>query len=547
MSRSHHNGALFAMRIVVPMLLLLGGLIATSGSAVAAAPKHHHIDCAANAPTCAEVYDSEKVFGEDVYVGHDEPSLLFYSDTAGAGNNVRYQVVLPTDPSPNNPLMRGKSYGFELHIAPWFGMGMCATQSYPEQLSTCTPDSDSNISDPALTYKTAGQAYTELQFYPPGWVNWEAGVSCDSTKWCAALNIWSLAENPVTGADLNPTCADQVGVEYGNFAFVTLSGTPQPGSPPNPLQATDQTFTPDPNADLFMDQGDHLNLTMHDTAHGLEVVIEDTTSGQTGSMTASAANGFGQIEFKPNGTQCNLMPYDFHPLFSTNTEKTRLIWGAHGYNVAFSDEIGHFDYCTQVNHNFGKCVGKEGVKGDREQADGDDSYCLKAGQSSLVSINGCLGDNTGFDGYSYRPLWPDGNTTLRPTPLRLTSPLTGPSFNQPFDRVAFEADTPRIEDDTVCDRFTGYWLHDHPDHGRPGPKRVSATCSVLPVLLDHEFERPVLLAAGRPHPRQHERLRPAGRMGQPAQPDLYGHRGSPDDALQRLQEDSQPKSLLKSV
>ena len=254
----------------------------------------------------------------------------------------------------------------------------------------------------------------------------------------------------MTGEDLNATCANQVGVEYGNFAFLTLSGTPQPGSPPNPLQATDQTFTPDPAADLFMDQGDHLNLTMHDTAHGLQVIINDTTSGQTGSMTASAANGFGQIEYKPNGSQCNLMPYDFHPLFSTNTEKTRLIWGAHGYNVAFSDEIGHFDYCTQINHNFGNCVGKEGVKGDREPADGDDTYCLKAGQSALVSINGCLGDNTGFDGYSYRPLWPDGNTTLRPTPLRLTSPLTGRASTTPFDRVAFEADTPRIEDRQRC-------------------------------------------------------------------------------------------------
>ena len=129
MWRSHRDGASSAVRVIAPLVLMLGGLLATSGSALAATPKHHQIDCAANAPTCTEVYDSEKVFGEDVYVGHDEPSLLFYSDTAGAGNNVRYQMVLPTDPSAHNPLMRGKSYGFELHIAPWFGMGMCATQS----------------------------------------------------------------------------------------------------------------------------------------------------------------------------------------------------------------------------------------------------------------------------------------------------------------------------------------------------------------------------------------------------------------------------------
>jgi hypothetical protein len=32
------------------------------------------------------------------YVGHDEPSLLFYSDEPGAGNYNVYRLVLPTDP-----------------------------------------------------------------------------------------------------------------------------------------------------------------------------------------------------------------------------------------------------------------------------------------------------------------------------------------------------------------------------------------------------------------------------------------------------------------
>ena len=58
--------------------------------------------------------------------------------------------------------MRGKSYDFQLHPAFWLDMAMCDTQSYPEQLSTCTRDSDSNITDPALTYKAPGEAFTEL-------------------------------------------------------------------------------------------------------------------------------------------------------------------------------------------------------------------------------------------------------------------------------------------------------------------------------------------------------------------------------------------------
>jgi hypothetical protein len=54
----------------------------------------------------------------------------------------------------------------------------------------------------------------------------------------------------------------------------------------------------------------------------------------------------------------------------------------------------------------------------------------------------------------YTPVWPDGNTKLHPTPVQFTSPLTGNSFNQPYERVAFEADLPAIETNT-CSRSTG--------------------------------------------------------------------------------------------
>src|SRR5258706_29426 len=45
------------------------------------------INCAVRSQACPEVWDSESVFGHDVYVGHDEPSLLFYSNKPGSGNN----------------------------------------------------------------------------------------------------------------------------------------------------------------------------------------------------------------------------------------------------------------------------------------------------------------------------------------------------------------------------------------------------------------------------------------------------------------------------
>jgi hypothetical protein len=117
--------------------------------------RHHAIDCAASSAFCTEVANSRKVFG--YYVGHDEPSMLFDSNVPGAGNHMRYNIVLPTDPPAANP--NKKSYQFELSGADWLGMAMCDTQSYPEQVKTCPADSDKNILDPAKSPKHVGQAY----------------------------------------------------------------------------------------------------------------------------------------------------------------------------------------------------------------------------------------------------------------------------------------------------------------------------------------------------------------------------------------------------
>ena len=95
-----------------------------------------------------------------------------------------------------------------------------------------------------------------------------------------------------------------------------------------------------------MNSGDVITTTMHDTPSGMQVVLNDRTTGQTGSITASAANSFGQVQFNPNGTTCNNIPYNFHPMYSTSSEKTRVPWAAHSYNVAFDDEVGHFDFCN---------------------------------------------------------------------------------------------------------------------------------------------------------------------------------------------------------
>jgi hypothetical protein len=443
---------------VVAVALATGGALALGAAPASASPRtaavaaaHKPVKaaqqtarsqaCISGRVLCTEVQDPYPVFG-DTYVGHDEPSVLYYSNTPGAGNRDRWQLTLPTDPPP--AVVPGRSWSFQLTPAFWFGMAMCDTQSYPQQVSTCTPDSDSNIVPPA---QHAGTAFTELQFYPPGWVKQFNSQSCDPRDWCAALTIDSLSENPIAGTTLNPTCQSQIlgGTEYINFAFLTKSG--KPIGPPNPLDFNPATSGNPTRPDVtFMRPGDQIVVTMHDTKHGLKTTVRDRTTGVTGSMTASAANGFGQIQAAPTGTGCTEIPSDFHPMYSTSSPQTRVLWTAHSYNVAFDEEIGHFDYCSNVDATTFSCTGQEGAPGDLEPTDTDDAACFPATASLLVQVSGCNGTNApGFDGSSYQKDWPDGNTFLHPTAELFSSPLTGHRYDVNYSQAAFETDTARIE------------------------------------------------------------------------------------------------------
>jgi hypothetical protein len=195
----------------------------------------------------------------------------------------------------------------------------------------------------------------------------------------------------------------------------------------------------------------------------VQAELVDLNTGQQGSMTASPANGFAQFKYDPTGTSCTGIPYAFHPMYSTSSEQTRVIWAAHSNSIGFTDEIGHFQACNGPNpipaSNFGVDASGNPIScpaGNTEDAgptDGDDNYCFPASKSSLVQLNGCTDTNTGFDGIDYKPVWGDGNP-LHPTPIKFTSPLTGPGYQHQYERAALEADLPRIEV-PVCNRTTG--------------------------------------------------------------------------------------------
>src|SRR5712692_2301796 len=245
----------------------LAAALVSPATMVHAAPSHMALHCDDRA-TCTEVHNYSEVFGANYYVGHDEPSTLFYSSQPGAGNRMTYRLTLPKDPPP----LATNSFNFQLHPAFWFGMAMCDVQSYPQQVSTCTPDSDSNIANnpdptaPDFMGRHAGTAFMELQFYPPGWAPWPAGNSCDATQWCAALAIFGLNLDQNRGIQNNQDCLQKVGLEPASFAFITTSGVPH--APPDPLGIVARpfaAFTPNPTTDLFMNSGDTLTVDIHDT------------------------------------------------------------------------------------------------------------------------------------------------------------------------------------------------------------------------------------------------------------------------------------------
>jgi hypothetical protein len=435
---------------------------ATEGRAGKAENYGSKLTCGDGSPLCAEANDALGYHGG--YTGHDEPSVLFYSDTAGSGNESNYRLVIPSEP-PIVPKQDGTggTYNFQDRIAFWFGMDLCDNQSAPEYThDPCVPDSDTNIFDgadpsqPDYIGYHPGTAFLELQFYPPGWVPFQEAISCDATQWCAAMAIFSFNRDQNTFIDNNSDCLNTVGLEPANFAFITKSGAPH--APPAPLDLTLDSFTPNHDTDLFMNPGDQIDIAIHDSTDGLVTQVDDLTTGESGSMTASVGNGFAQINYDPTASTCTQTPYAFHPMYATSSEHTRVPWAAHSYNVAYSEEIGHFEYCDKANSHL-KCV-KHGV-GDKRK-DKDDTLCFNADESLNIPIGGCFATDNDFDGVSYQTTWPGTFTdpsldsSLHPSSVLFSSPTFGDGQN--FDRVAFEADLPRIEAADfggICDRNTG--------------------------------------------------------------------------------------------
>jgi hypothetical protein len=456
------------LAIVGAIVLAIVALVSVLAVRTFQSPPKAHAAATNNTPLCVQrpqmcTETAEPWDANGQYTGHDEPSALFYSTVPGSGNSNLYNLTLPTDPVAA-PLQNGtgSTWNFQLHPAFWFGMAMCDDQDAPNPGIACPADSDTNIHKSTNPHSAdylgtaPGDAFMEMQFYPPGW----GPVSCTDAngvndgKWCAALNIDSVQSNSNTGQANNAACNNLLGPEPVNFAIITKSGTPVAPARPDTGFGNQAIRTADT---LEFNNGDQLAVDMHDTAAGFQVVIHDLTTGESGLMTASTANGFGHALFQPTSSTCNLVDYAYHPMYSTSGPDTRVLWAAHSYNVAFSDEIGHFEYCNAVNSFGGSCKASSFPDPTDPVRDNDDRGCfpydvVNPAGATISTLTGCLATDGDFDGPEYHDgTWPGspgavaGNVS---TPIKFSSPLfTGPGnsglFN--YQQVAFETDLPRIE------------------------------------------------------------------------------------------------------
>ena len=432
------------------------------------------------------------------YVGHDEPSVKFISNTPGSGNTMTYLMKLPVDPrlqpTPSGSVTK---YG-ELSPAPWFGLPLCDPKSYPQ--NHCTPDSDTNTGLGAKT--DAGSAFMELQFYAPGFAPFQDNVSCSRTQWCSAMNIDSLAAT-FNFKFINPACTEPV-----NFAFLQRNGVP--AGPPSPQLANASTQTPNGQT-LKMNPGDVLRVSISDPAAGFTTKINDLTTGQTGIMVASARNGF----MNTNVRTCNGTPFTFHAEYSTARQQNQVPWAALEGGVLMQQEIGHFQSCNSVAHRFpisafgggftdknvfqtcmggsegahhvgeGPCSANTGVchhattegttgpiacpsnnAGSGQLCEFSDGACFRQG-TRTVTINGkarlehmpvagCLDNlfqngDLDFDGTDYQPnAWPNGSPN-HPTSFRYIGPFQ--ASGQLYPQIQFETDAPASE--FLCNVVTG--------------------------------------------------------------------------------------------
>jgi len=481
--RKHRRASRFpALSVLFTSAVLALGLTSATGEAAQAASTGvapnsvGEMDCNGLSPVqhpvkitlmCADPAGNWKgrFYENGHYIGHDEPSMRFISNRPGSGNNTTFVERLPVDPAALPTVKHPGSdvtHTFELTIAPWFSTIVCDPNSAP--LSPCTPESDANA--PNGSYLGAGSGFVELQFYPPGFAPFADNISCDNSHWCSALNIDSLEcqGGGFTTSSCNPNCVEPV-----NFGFIQTNGVPT--GPPSPQDSDLATFTPNRHT-LLMNPGDLIVVHMFNAkirgGHALEARETDLTTGKSGYMIASAANGFMTTNYKT----CNGTPFNFQPEYSSARAQNIGPWGVGPYMINSEFEIGHFEACTKLSGKvtstgdtyYTNCSGPYETAAENPNLEPDDAPCYLFGDTHGGTappnlVTGCdvtvnaIGD-LDYDGSGYYPDWPN---SVRPDRFPSTFLQFQPTtvHGRPYSQIQFVTDNSATQFETNCDMTTG--------------------------------------------------------------------------------------------
>jgi hypothetical protein len=495
---------------LVGLLLAVAAAVAFTGSAAAASQgsasqtARGALDCNGFSPiqqsikptgACTDIrgfanthnanLDDGRFYDNGHYIGHDEPDLTFLSNRPGSGNDVTWTETLPRDPiavptvgTPGQDV----THWFELSVAPWFSMALCDPYSYPQ--TRCSPNSDSNAprqgfpGAPAHGFPGGGSSFLEVQFYPPGEAPFFDNISCDNSHWCASLHINDL-ECTLGFGHCNTACEEPT-----NFAFIQKNGVPT--GPAGPQVATIGTVTPNDQT-LLMNPGDTITVHIFDAplsggGQALEVHVDDTTTGQSGFMQASAANGY----MATNIGNCKGIPFNYEPEYSTAKQGNIVPWAALQTDISTQFEIGHWTPCSSLSDPAtgdllgftagdpysltcnGPYESTSDSASDNPEGFAGDAFCYPAGDmhtalnqfgvfSDPNMMTGCMnlfsGGDIDFDGTSYWADWPTGTTPTATTPgsfVQSAPTSNGQSYSQSF----FQTDV-ALSESTCGDDISG--------------------------------------------------------------------------------------------
>ena len=241
-----------------------------------------------------------------------------------------------------------------------------------------------------------------------------------------------------------------------------------------------------------MRPGDRIRIHLHDTPAGYRVDMTDLKTHQSGSMTASVANGFAHVLYTPGSGPCQSAPYAFHAEYAPPIRV-----GIRGRHTRPTSRSPTRSGTSSTASSWTRTSTARWRAPTTRRWTPTTSAASREGRLDRAHQRLLRGDDD-FDGPSYQNDWPGTNPDpkvdqkLHPQPVLFTSPTTTGGHNYPV--ITSKPTCPRSRTPA-----TG--------HGC-GLRQPAAGIAVLPLLLDPGRRRLLQLAGGRPvHPRDGERLR----------------------------------------